>query len=80
MQGYVRKLELFDQDEAAMREGEGAEETERAQEKLGRREGRKLRRGKSACWRGRRGGTAGIGGAAEVVGLWLGLGLGGLMR
>ena len=48
-----------------MSEGEGAEETEGEQEKLGLRGGRKagpLRRGHSGCWRGHRGGTAGTGG------------------
>jgi len=61
---------LFDQDEAAMSEGEGAEETEREQEKLGLRGGRKagsLRRGAQQVLEGRRGGTAGTGGAVEVV-------------
>ena len=56
-----------------MSEGEGAEETEREQEKLGLRGGRKagpLRRGHSGCWRGRRGGTAGTGGAAEAEVQW----------
>ena len=53
-----------------MSEGEGAEETEREQEKLGLRGVRKagpFRRGHSGCWRGRRGGTVGTGWAAEVV-------------
>ena len=53
-----------------MSEGEGAEETEREQEKLGLRGGRKagpLRRGDSGCWRGCRGGMAGTEGAAEVA-------------
>ena len=66
----VMKLYLFDQDEAAMSEGKGPEETEREQEKLGIRGRRKsgpLRRGHSGCWRGRRGGMSGTGGAAEVV-------------
>ena len=61
---------MFDQDEAAMSEGEGAEETERGQEKLGLR-GRKkagpVRRGDSGCWRRCGGGTAGSGGAAKVA-------------
>ena len=55
---------MFDQDEAAMSEREGAEETEREQEKLGLRGGRTawpLRRGRRGCWRGRRGGTSGTG-------------------
>ena len=59
---------MIDQDETAMLEGEGAEETEREQEKLGLGVGRKaepLRRGNSGYWRGRRGGTPGAGGAAE---------------
>ena len=42
---------MFDMDEAAMLEGEGAQETERAREKMGPQGGR----------------TAGAGGAAEVV-------------
>ena len=53
-----------------MSEGEEAEETLREQEKLGLRGERKygpLRRGHNGCWRGRRGGTAGTGGAAEVA-------------
>ena len=36
---------MFDQDDAAITEGEGAEETEREQEKLGLRGGRKARVG-----------------------------------
>ena len=62
----VRNLSLFDQDEAAMSEVEGAEETEREQEKLGLQGGRKARPLRR-CWRGRRGGAAGTGGAAKVV-------------
>ena len=61
---------MFDQDYAAMSAGEGAEEIEREQNKLGLRGGRKagpLRRGHSRHWRGRREGTAGTGGGAEVV-------------
>ena len=61
---------MFDQDETAMSDREGAEETEREQEKLSLLGGRKagpLRRGDSGCWRSRRGGTAGTGGAAEVA-------------
>ena len=61
---------MFDQDEAAMSEGEGAGETEREQEKLGLRGGRKagpLRRGHIGYWRGHRGATAGTGGAAEIA-------------
>ena len=53
-----------------MSEGEGAGYTERDQEKLGVQRGRKpepSRRGHSGCCRGRRGGTSGTGGAAEVV-------------
>ena len=53
-----------------MSEGEGAEETERVQEKLGLRGGWKagpLRRGHSGCWRGRRGGTSGTGGRSALV-------------
>ena len=52
-----------------MSEGEGVEETEREQEMLGfrRRKAGPLRRGHSGCWRGRRGGTSGTGGAAEVA-------------
>ena len=48
-----------------MSEGEEAEETERKQEKLGLRGGRKagpLRRGHGGFWRGRRGGTSDAGG------------------
>ena len=53
-----------------MSEGEGAEETEREQEKLGLRGGRKagpLGRGHRGCWKGHREGTAGTAGAAEAV-------------
>ena len=53
-----------------MSDGEGAEEIERELEKLGLRGEKKagpLRRGGSGCWRGHRGGTAGTGGAVEVV-------------
>ena len=63
-------MELFDQDEAAVAEEEGAEEAEREQEELGLRRGRKagpLRKGHSGCWRGCSGGTSVTGGAAEVV-------------
>ena len=63
----VRKLQLFDQDEAAMSEEEGAEETEKEQDKLGLRGGRKagpLQRGDSGYCRGCIGGTSGTAGAA----------------
>ena len=53
-----------------MQEEEETEGTERKQEKLGLRGGRKtgpLRMGNSECWRGCRGGTVGTGGAAEVA-------------
>ena len=61
---------MFDRNEAAMTEREGAEEMERDQEKLGLRRVRKagpLRRGHSRCRRSRRGATAGTGGAAEAA-------------
>ena len=54
----VKTLQLIDQDKAARSSGEGAKETEREQEKLGLRGGRKagpLRRGGSMYWRGCRG-------------------------
>ena len=61
---------MIDQDEAARSVGEGANEIERELNKLGLRGGRKagpLRRENSRYWSGCRGGTAGTGGAAEVV-------------
>ena len=66
---------MFDQDVVAISEGEGAGEADMEQEKGGLRGGRKaepLRKGQSECWRGcwraRREGTSGTGGAAKVVG------------
>ena len=67
---------MINEDEAARSAGEEAKETERVQEKLGLREGRKagpVRRGGRGYWRDRGGGTAGTGeaaGAAEAGVHW----------